>query len=205
MTENAPGFAEDRLPESAFSMRFGRLIMRNRFATLMTLLSITLFFAAPLVNAIVITAGGEPLFGLTTRFRMDTRARDQWPEHPFIHAVDKFAGRFGTASYLSIAIVKKEGEIYDVDFLDKVDRITKRADEAPFVNHYQVQSIAHINTRVIGVEPDGALTAEPLMEEVPAEDELPAFKELVHENPGRIYGYLVSRDDTATQIGVGFI
>jgi hypothetical protein len=206
MAENPQGFAEERLPESAFSMRFGRLIMRNRFATLVTLLSITLFFATPLVNAIAVNVRGEPLFGLDTRFRMDTRARDQWPEHPFIHAVDKFAGRFGTASYVSIAVVKKEGEIYDVDFLDKVDRITKAADEAPHVNHYQVQSIAHINTRVIRVEPDGALTAEPLMEEVPADDdELALFKETVHENPGRIYGYLVSRDDSAVQLGVGFI
>ncbi len=206
MAENAPGFAEERLPESAFSMRFGRLIMRNRFATLMTLLSITLFFATPLVNAILLATTGEPLFGLETRFRMDTRARDQWPEHPFIHAVDKFAGRFGTASYVSMAVVKKEGDIYDFDFLEKIDRITKAADEAPYVNHYQVQSIAHINTRVIRVEPDGALTAEPLLEETPADDEeLAAFKESVHENPGRIYGYLVSLDDRAVQLGVGFI
>jgi predicted RND superfamily exporter protein len=59
---------------------------------------------------------------------------------------------------------------------------------------------------VIRIEPDGALTAEPLMEEPPADDdELATFRETVHQNPGRIYGFLVSRDDTAVQIATGFI
>ncbi len=206
MSQPPTSFMEDRLPESAPSMRFGRAIIRHRFAALMTLLSILLFFSIPLVNAVYFNVTGKNLAGITARFKMDTRARDQWPEHPFIHAVDKFAGRFGTASYVAVAIVKKEGEIYDYDFLEKVDRVTKAVDEAPYVNHYQVQSIAHINTRVIRVEPDGALTAEPLMEETPADDaELEIFKQTVHQNPGRIHGFLVARDDKAVQIGVGFI
>jgi predicted RND superfamily exporter protein len=209
---------EERLPESAFSMRFGRLIMRNRFATLMTLLSITLFFSAPLVNALVYNVSGETLPGFERRFRMNTSARSQWPEHPIIHAQDKFAGRFGTASYVAMAIVRKGGDacepedlafpcdIYDPDFLEKVDRITKAVDEAPYVNHYQVRSIASINTRVIRIEPDGSLTAEPVMEDVPFEhEELEGFRRIIHENPGRIRGFLVSNDDRAVRVAAGFI
>ncbi len=41
-------FMEDALPERAFSMRFARLIMRYRFATLLSVLSMGLFFATPL-------------------------------------------------------------------------------------------------------------------------------------------------------------
>jgi predicted RND superfamily exporter protein len=203
--EPRQSFMEESLPESAFSMRFARVIMRNRFATLMTLVSIAGFFALPLINAALYNAGAGQIPGVP-RFELNTRARDQWPEHPFIHAQDKFAGRFGTASRVVVEVQKKEGDIYDPDFLEKVARITDEMDKAPFVNHYQVQSISHINTRVIRIEPDGAISAEMLMEEIPYEDEeLEAFRELVHQNPGRIYGFLISRDDTAAQVGAGFI
>ena len=89
----------------------------------------------------------------------------------FIHASDKFEGRFGTASLVAMAVVKKEGEIYDTDFLYKVERLTNKLDEAPFVNHYQVSSLTHINTRVIRIEPDGAIVAEPLIDEIPEGEE----------------------------------
>jgi predicted RND superfamily exporter protein len=204
MADERRSYQEDTLPESALSMRFGRMLMRYRFASLMTLFTILLFFSVPLIHAVYYAATGNLVEGLP-RFRMDTRARDQFPEHPFIHAQDKFASRFGTASYIALAVVKKDGNIYDPEFLEKVCRITDAIDKAPHVNHYQVTSICHINTRVIRIEPDGSITAEMLMEEVPDEDELPAFQELVKQNPGRIYGFLVSRDETATRIGAGFI
>ncbi|MEE2702735.1 MAG: MMPL family transporter [Myxococcota bacterium] len=195
---------EDSLPESAISMRFARFIMRNRFGTLMTLLSIGFFFFLPLLN-VPLEMLGTPLPGVRT-FGMDTRARDQWPEHPFIHTSDKFTGRFGTASFVAISVVKTDGEVYDSDFLEKVKRITDAVDVAPNVNHYQVSSLSHINTRVIRIEPDGSLTAEMLMEEVPEdEDELAAFKALVLQNPLLIYGRLISRDHTAALIQAGFI
>jgi predicted RND superfamily exporter protein len=207
MPDNEPQtYMEDALPETVLSMRFARLIMRNRFATLMTLLSISVFFSTPLVNALVFNVTGETLWGIDTRFRLDTSIRDTFPEHDFVHAQDKFTGRFGTASYVSLAVVKKEGDIYDTDFLEKVERMTRVVDETPFVNHYQVNSIAHINTRVIIIEPDGSISAEALMEEVPEEDEeLAALKRTIHENPGMLHGFLVSKDDKAVQITAGFI
>jgi predicted RND superfamily exporter protein/acyl carrier protein len=204
---DTPGSAmEERLPERAFSMRFGRWIMRNRFATLMTLISISLFFAYPLVNGVYFGVTGESLPISETRFRLDTRVRDQWPEHKFIHSQDKFAGRFGTASYVSMAVVAKDGDIYNTPFLEKVKRVTNRLDEAPAVNHYQVNSIAHPNLRVIVIEPDGSVDAQILMDDIPEnEEQLAAFRETIHQNPGRIYGFYVSRNDKAVQVTAGFI
>jgi predicted RND superfamily exporter protein len=197
---------EDALPETAFSMRFARLIMRYRFATLMALLSMGFFFFTPLLNGVYYAATGEKLPGLETSFSLGTSLRDQYPEHPFIHASDKFSGRFGTASLVALAVVKKDGEIYDTDFLYKVERITNKLDEAPFVNHYQVSSITHINTRVISIEPDGGIVAEPLIEEIPEEEEeLQALRDTVLQNPGLIYGLQVSRDHKAVLIRAGFI
>ncbi len=117
-------FMEDAVPEEAISMRFARFIMRFRFATLMTLLSIGFFFSIPLINGIVLLSTGETIPGVDTVFSLQPNVRDTMPEHPFIHAQDKFSGRFGTASYVSLAVVKKDGEIYDYDFLEKVSRIT---------------------------------------------------------------------------------
>jgi len=205
---------EENLPESAFSMRFGRLIMKYRFATLMTLLSLALFFAFPLVNAAYFnftaqrseTGEGKLLFGSPARFRMDANVRKTFPEHPYIHAQDKFAGKFGSASTIAIVAIKKDGEIYDYDFLEKVSRITNKLDEAPNVNHYQVRSLTHVNTRVMTIQPDGAIEATPLIEETPEDpQQLAKLKDKVLENPGTLYGQLVSRDHRACFITAGFI
>ncbi|HTO53720.1 MAG TPA: MMPL family transporter [Myxococcota bacterium] len=205
---------EEHLPESAFSMRFGRLIMKYRFATLMTLVSLSLFFAFPLVNAAWFnftasrspTGEGRLLFGVPARFRMDANVRKTFPEHPYIHAQDKFAGKFGSPSAIAIAVVRKNGEIYDYDFLEKVSRITDKLDQAPNVNHYQVRSLTHINTRVMTIQPDGAIEATPLIDDVPDDPKLlAALKDKVLENPGPIYGQLVSRDHRACFISAGFI
>ncbi len=208
------GPVEENLPESAFSMRFGRMIMRNRFATLITLLSIGVFFSFPLVNAAYYnytasqseTGEGELLLGVKARFRVDANVRKTYPEHPYIHSQDKFSGKFGSASFIAIAVIKKEGQIYDYDFLEKVSRVTDKLDKAPNVNHYQVRSLSHINTRVIHIEPDGAIEAVPLLEEIPEEPEdLAKLKETVLENPGMIYGNLVSKDHRACLVSAGFI
>jgi hypothetical protein len=59
---------------------------------------------------------------------------------------------------------------------------------------------------VITIEPDGAITAEPLLEDIPEEEEdLAAFKDVVRQNPGRILGFLISPDETAVRIAAGFI
>jgi predicted RND superfamily exporter protein len=205
MAEQPTG-VEERLPESAFSMRFARLTMRNRFATLISLLALTFFFSVPLVNAGWVFFTGERLPFVDRVFRIDANIRNTYPEHPFVHATDKFAGRFGSGSLVAMAIVKKEGDIYDPDFLDKVRRITDRIDQAPYINHYQVRSISHLNTRVVRIEPDGSITAEMLMEEVPEdEEELEEFRELVRQNPDLIYGLLVSKDETAAMVTAGFV
>jgi len=203
---NTQSFMEDALPERAFSMRFARLIMRYRFATLMALLSMGFFFFTPLANGVYYATQGETLPGIDTIFELGTSIRDQYPEHPFIHASDKFTGRFGTASLVALAVTRKDGEIYDTDFLEKVARITNKLDEAPFVNHYQVSSITHINTRVIRIEPDGGIVAEPLIDEIPEEEEeLLALRDTVLQNPGLIYGLAVSRDHRSVLIRAGFI
>jgi predicted RND superfamily exporter protein len=76
------------------------------------------------------TAAGSPLPGPIVR--VDTEARDQWPNHPFIRAQDKFAGKFGGSSTIAAAVVVEEGTIFTPEVLGKISRITKRLDGKGF-------------------------------------------------------------------------
>jgi predicted RND superfamily exporter protein len=102
-----------------------RWIMHNRVAVALLLILSTAFFFYPILNTIL--AG----FGLRLPgpvVRIDTNARDQWPEHPFINAQDKFAAKFGSATGVAIGLVVKEGTIFTPETLAKIDRITKSID-----------------------------------------------------------------------------
>jgi hypothetical protein len=89
------------------------------------------------------------------------------------------------------------------------DEITKRLDRTfpPYpVNHYQIQSITHGSTRVIQIEPDGAITSDVLMKKAPeTQEEANALRELVRQNPPFIFGRLVSRDEKGALIAAGFV
>ncbi len=110
--------------ESA-TLKFAKLIVRRRAIVAALLILSTSFFAYPIFNT-VMTGFGVPLGGPTVR--IDTNARDQWPDHPFIHAQDKFSSKFGSATAVAIGVVVKEGTIFTPEILQKIDRITKSVD-----------------------------------------------------------------------------
>ena len=85
------------------------------------LLVATLFFLYPIVNS-GSSALGQALPGPVVR--VDANARDLFPSHPFIHAQDKFEGRFGNASPVALAMVVEEGSVFSKEALAKLKRIT---------------------------------------------------------------------------------
>ena len=97
------------------------------------------FVVVGYIQVAVILLVGKLLFGVKARFRVDANIRKTYPEHPYIHAQDKFAGKFGTASFVALAVVRKDGEIYDYDFLTKLSRITDKLDQAPYERHLLAQ------------------------------------------------------------------
>jgi len=218
---------------------FARWVVRNRFPIVIFLICTTLFFLYPIVNAVL--AGFDmKLPGPVVR--VDTSARAQWPEHPFIHAQDKFAKKFGTSSLVAMGVVVKEGNIFTPDTLKRLHEITRRLDGVGYdshnedrealrdklseegvsdaevlkeldrryppypVNHDQVRSLAHSSTRAIQIEPDGSITSDVLMKEVPETlEEAQKLREVVLQNPPFIYGRLVSWDEHGALISAGFI
>ncbi|MAE96678.1 MAG: hypothetical protein CL910_18680 [Deltaproteobacteria bacterium] len=107
------------------TLKFAKLIVRHRVLVAFLLIASTSFFGYPILNT-AMTAFGIPLPGPTVR--IDTNARDQWPDHPFIHAQDKFAAKFGSATGVVIGVVVEEGTIFTPEILQKIDRITKSID-----------------------------------------------------------------------------
>src|SRR5262245_65899297 len=89
------------------TLRFARWVVRNRFPIATALFLTTVFFMYPIVNA-VFYATGHKLPGPVVR--VNTSARAQYPDHPFINAQDKFANIFGTSSLVAIAVVVRSEE-----------------------------------------------------------------------------------------------
>jgi hypothetical protein len=222
------------------TLRFARWVTTNRFPISMALIATTLFFLYPIVNA-ALAAYGHRLPGPIVR--VDTSARSLYPEHPFIHAQDKFAGVFGTSSLVAVAVTVEDGTIFTPEILQKISRITKQLDGEGYetnteardelrtkleeegvlgeeeiakeldrkfppypVNHDQIQSVASRSTRVVQIEPDGAITSDVLMKKVPqTQAEADEVRELVRQNPPFIFGRLVSRDEKGALITAGFV
>lgn len=126
--------AGDHAPRETKTLQFARFITRNRFWVALFLLFSTLFFAYPIFNTMM-HAVGVPLPG--PQVRIDTNARALFPDHPYIHAQDKFAKVFGSASLVAIAVTVKDGTIFTPETLGKLKEITRRLDGIGFNSHLE--------------------------------------------------------------------
>src|SRR5688572_25544197 len=110
-TRERMDMAEAPLPHGreTITVRFARWVVRHRVAVAAMLALSTAFFFWPILNTIT-SAFGVHLPGPVVR--IDTNARDQWPQHPFINAQDKFAAKFGSATSVFIGVVVKEGTVF---------------------------------------------------------------------------------------------
>src|SRR5919204_5696001 len=76
------------------------------------------------------------------------------PGHPYTQLARKHARMFGSANVLVVAVEVKDGDIFNVETLNKIDRLTIALLETPGVNPWQVRSISHPAVR--GVKVAGA-------------------------------------------------
>jgi predicted RND superfamily exporter protein len=140
------------------TLRFARLVVRNRGKLATLLVLATLFFLYPIANA-VLTALGHPLAGPVVR--LDSRARDLFPDHPFIHAQDKFAGRFGNSSTVVVAVVVRDGTVFTVETLRKIHDITHSLDGWGYDAQTDQRRALQAE-----LEAEGVLTLEEIREEL---------------------------------------
>jgi predicted RND superfamily exporter protein len=114
------------------TLQFARFITRNRAAVAFLLVASTLFWFYPIFNTIMAGVGHE-LPGPVVR--IDTSARALFPDHPYIHAQDKFAKTFGSASLIAAAVVVEEGTIFRPDVIEAIREITREIDGVGFESH----------------------------------------------------------------------
>src|SRR5215510_12089475 len=165
-----------------------RFLLKFRWPVLVVLTLMTLFLSYHAVE-----------------MRVYTNFFDLYPPgHPYIQLYRQYRRMFGTANVLVMAIETKEGEIFHVDTINKLNWATLQMLETSGVNPYQLRSLTHPkmkNIRITGA----IITAYPIMYPGPPKtpNDVKAIKNAVYTNEG-VHGFYVSRDNTAALIVAGF-
>jgi predicted RND superfamily exporter protein len=140
------------------------------------------------------------------QLRLVTSFGDLLPQtHPFVKVHNKYAPTFGGANNIQVMLEMREGDIFTVETLTRIFKMTEAVDRVYGVNHNQIDSIGHRTTRYLKVASGGLLRAEPIMIGLPKRpDDATKIKRIVH-NTESVYGLLVSLDDKAALIRANFI
>jgi hypothetical protein len=163
-------------------------LLHYRWPVLTLALALTLFLASQLVH---------------TTIQMNFL--DLYPpSHPYLQLYKKHARMFGSSNVLVVAVEVKEGDIFTVETLNKIDRLTLALMAVPGVNPWQVLSISHPKVRNIRVTSTG-IDLLPIFSFGPPKTPQDAarIKKAVYTNEG-ILDFLVSRDNRAALITAGF-
>jgi uncharacterized protein len=126
------------------------------------------------------------------------------PGHPYIQLYQKYRRMFGTANVLMMAIEVKDGDVFNVDTINKLNWATLQVVETAGVNPYQIRSLTHPKMKNIRIR-GAIITAYPIMYPGPPKtpDDVKAIKKAVYTNEG-VHGFYISRDNTAALITAGF-
>ncbi|MBI3247772.1 MAG: MMPL family transporter [Deltaproteobacteria bacterium] len=126
------------------------------------------------------------------------------PDHPYMQLMRAHPRMFGSANTLVIGIEVKDGDIFTVETLNKIDRLTIAILETSGVNPWAVRSISHPAVRGVKVTSAG-IRILPLYFPGPPKDAaaVAQIKKSVYTNDG-ILDFYVSRDDKMALIYAGF-
>ena len=165
-----------------------RFLLRHRWPVLVLSFLITIFLGYELSN---------------TKIQMNFL--DFYPPgHPYSQLAQKHARMFGSANILAVGVEVKEGDIYNVETLNKIDRLTIALMETPGVNPWQVRSISHPAVRNTIITTSGVKVLPLFFPGPPKEaKEAARIKKAVYTNDG-ILGFYASRDNKMALITAGF-
>ncbi len=117
-------------------------------------------------------------------------------EHPYIQLHNEVKDTFGGANNVVMAISVDEGDIFNVDTLARIHRLTLGVDSLPGVNHNLVRSLTHRTVRKTWLTEMGNMNSEayydPLYPDMSSE-QLQQLRLDVMANPN-VYGLLVATD-----------
>ncbi len=164
-------------------------VLRRRFYVLAVLLAISAFWLY-----------------FATSVQMFSRFSDLLPQgHEYVQAYNQFRPKFGGANIVNLALVVKDGDVFNVETLKKIRHVTNELDKIQGVDHYQVGSVAHLRIRNITTTSGGMVKSLPVLP-----DDIPttpvALKELKRQmfNNPLVFGKYLSDDGKAALIQGGF-
>jgi len=170
------------------TQRYIAFILRHRFLVLLAIGLVTVFFGYKMYNLRIAT----DFFSLYP------------PKHPYIQLYNKYRQMFGSANVLVCGVEVKEGDIYNIETIAKIDRITQELMQINGCNNLQVISITHPKLKNVQVQAWG-IVMEPVMYGGVPKDKagLERIKHNVYTNEG-IRGFYVSPNDKTAAIFAGF-
>jgi predicted RND superfamily exporter protein len=175
-----------KLDRRHLTQQYLYLLLRHRLAVCLFILCGTLFLGYEAVSLRVHT----DFFNLYP------------PSHPYIKLYQQYRQMFGTANVLQIVVEVKDGDIYNIDTIKKIDGLTRALVESHGVNPFQVTSLTHPSVRNISISAAG-ISALPLVRKVPeTPGELESIRQLVYTAAG-VRGVHVSLDGKAALITAG--
>lgn len=158
----------------------GAAVFRFPRLTLAAVGAATLFFAAQLPN-----------------LSLHSSFADLLPaHHPYIELHNRIRETFGGANVILVALEVEEGSVLTPDGLARLERLTRRIDGVPGVNHNLLRSLTHRNVRNTRVTPDGNLVSRPYYNpRAPAPDaqQLAELRRQIEADPA-VFGVLISQD-----------
>src|SRR5262245_13913511 len=123
---------------------------------------------------------------------------------PYIQIYTDFRRMFGSANILSVILEVKNGDIYNPETLQKLDRITKRIIGLKGVVPYQILSIAHPKVKSITAREGSLQIREIFYPSVPkTQEDADRVKFTVYSTKG-VRGIFTAVDDTAAVVHAGF-
>ncbi len=119
--------------------RFANWVFRHRLALVLVFLLLT-----------------GVMTWFATRVRVDASFNKSLPtEHPYIKVFTKYQGEFGGANRVLIALMARDGDIFNAPFFATLKHTTDEVFFLPGVDRAQVQSLYTPNVRFIEVVEDG--------------------------------------------------
>ncbi|MBW2367736.1 MAG: MMPL family transporter [Deltaproteobacteria bacterium] len=168
--------------------RYIKFLLRHRIAALAALALVTAFFFYHLTSLRVAT----DFFSLYP------------PRHPYIQLYNQYRNMFGTANVLVCGVEVKQGDIYNLDTIAKIDRITQEIMTIDGCNAVQVASITHPKLKNVQVTSWGIQITPVMFPSLPQnQGDVQRIKEGIYQNEG-IRGFYVSANDKAAAIFAGF-
>jgi len=162
-------------------------IIRCRVALLALCILLTLFFLYTLKD-----------------LRLRANLADFAPKnHPFMKVQQRLIDIFGGLHQVSIAVVVRQGDIFNYTTLNKVVAITRQLYLLPGVNPGRIVSLSARKIKQVTASSDG-FKVQRLMRAAPADaGGMQALKNAIVHNP-MLYGPVVSKDFKATLITADF-